>query len=371
MADAYTWSGASNVSTSGTVSATNFTWKWFGEVLHTVALESLRPNVLLKRFGQQYNMPANRGKIFHIPKWNLVNPVTELNIGGNDNVPDGTGIVDSGSEEVEFPDASALSMNSVAVQIRAWGGWFKFTDVWMLVHEIPGALAGGVSQLAHGLAVVTDAHIRDDVLIANFDGGSTGPVELGANEASWDSVVTADNLNVDDLFHMYNALENNNAFTWPGGFYEGLFHPRAIHDLFVNAASGGNLTLSDWLATVQGQGAFERNDLQIIAGISINKSTINTVDNNSGTAISGTGSNGFASSSPTPTGVYNYAFAPGAFAHVSLAGGDPTLIIQPFGSAGTKDPFKREMSISIRSFEVAKELDLAKRSVVLATGASF
>lgn len=360
MATGYTWSGTT----------TSMTWKWFGEVLHTVALESLRPNVLLKRFGQMYNMPPGRGKMFHIPKWNLVNPVGELPIGGGTG-PSGTY---AEADEVLGPDGHALSMDTVPVQIRAWGGHFKFTDVWMMIEEIPGALAGGVSQLGHGLAVVEDGHIRDDVLIAKMITASpaTAAFQHGGGAGAWNSVAAGNTLIIDDLFDAYDALENKYAFKWPGpgeGIYEGIFPPRAIHDLFLS--SGGAVNLSDWLSTVPGQGAFERNEMRVVAGVTLNKSKVNCATDNAGTRVTGTGSNGFVDASPqVATGYYGWVLAPGAFAVVELAGGAPTIIIQPFGSAGTDDPYKRKMTVAVKAFMVAKELDLANRAGVIAIGAS-
>ena len=60
--------------------------------------------------------------------------------------------------------------------------------------------------------------------------------------------------------------------------------------------------------------------------------------------------------------------APGAYAVVDLQSGPPSIIVQPFGSAGTADPTKKRMTVGMKAYYTTVRMDLANRLVRISSG---
>lgn len=319
-------------------------YTFLGQYLHKVAQETLYPQLFLYQFGQKVPLPGNSGRIINIPYFKKVEPVQKFSTGTG--TASGEGVAPS----AEFQ----MSGDKYTAEMFGYHGYIGFSDFFWAVHEIPGVLAAGVRQLSAHLAKLYDIAIHDQISATG-----TGTLVDGKDGlAGGTGVSSADGLTVDGLFAAQTTLEENLAPTYPDGTYACILHPRQVYDVFTNAETSAGVSLTNWLNTDRGQKMYENAVLGTLAKLKIHVSTQSVVTGY-GTA--------FAMQSAS-SGYHAPVIAPGAYAVIDLQNARPSIIIQPFGSAGTADPTKTHMTVGIKGYFTAKAMDTSNRLVKISTG---
>lgn len=355
-----------------------YKWQFFGETLHSAVLEGYYPKLILHDMGSHITLPGHRGKTIYVAQWKRVNPVKELFV--NDNYRDFDGVGDTA--ETDFPVSDTMEMQNYSGSIQAFGGSFGFTDTHANITEVTGELVEGSRQLGAGYAEkVTDNTLRQIYDGLNDADANVRAAKMGSGGTTYGATTNTDYMTLTDISKVRAWFESDASGyvpAFPDGNYRGIIHPNVRHDLFVDAAAA-SYSLIDWLQTSRGQGMYSGVKIPVIHEIALNISAFDTTDPYFGhTAFDGDRSYaayGVNGDEPFPTaGTHGYMslfFAPGAFANLSLANATPSLIIQPFGSGGTKDPLKREMTIGIKGYQTCILQDMAKRCVLMSTASSL
>jgi hypothetical protein len=330
-------------------------FSWFAEFLSTVAQENLYPHLFLHQWGVQTPLPANRGKKIYIPYF--VEPPATLVAA----LP--TIAADADTGEAETNTGFRMQMNKYSGEVAGYGGHFQFTDFFMSIEEIPDVLEAGVRQLSHRLAETYEGIIRTK-LNAALNGSTCHQVFAGGKAIG--TIAATDYLTVDDLFRGEELLKSSNSFTFPDGSFKTILNPRVTYDLWTDQSGATpGVKMTDWLSTSQGQTKYENGMIGKVARQEIYESTENAPMFTGGageyTNINAAGALALAS---------GWTISPGAYAVIDLQGMTPNVIIQPFGSAGTVDPLKRNMTVGIKGFFTSVAMDTANRLVGYVSGAS-
>lgn len=352
----------------------NNTWKFFGEVLLNSALEEYYPKLVLHDMASHITLPGHRGKKVYVPQWNKVNPVSELNISASD----GTDV-----DETVSPSAHEMTMKNYDGTIQGFGGSFKYSDIHASITEMMDELTAGARQLGGGYAVTVEDNALTTLLNALDDGAKPDSIAatIGANGKTWANATAADLLKLSDISRVRAYFESNvDGLTpaYPDGTYKGIIHPNNAHDLFTDVDSGTyGYNMVQWLQTSRGQGMFEANKIPVLHGVSLETSAYDTtdpynshaawVDDNTDLTNQPFG----AGVTGNPTGYVCMFFAPGAWSNLSLANATPSIIIQPFGSAGTEDSLKRKMTVGIKGYQTCIPQDMARRALFIAAGSTL
>lgn len=327
-------------------------YTFLGRYLHKVAQETLYPQLFLYQFGQKVPLPGNSGKIIHIPYFIKQEPIESV----------GTGVSESAVPGTEF----AVSGDNYTGEVAGYHGFFGFSDFFYATHEVPGVLAAGVRQLAAHMAKTYDNQIRDalSALTAAASGTGASACAINGSQGLYGSVASGSitsgmHLSVDGLLAAEASLGDDDAMAFPDGTYACIISPAQGYDMFTDQAGTGNanINISSWLQTTAGQSKYERAVLGTIGRLKIMTSTQSVAYFPSpGTAA--------VSSSPmaaSTEGYGAYVIAPGAYAVVDLQNARPSIIIQPFGSAGTADPTKKKMTVGMKGYWTQINMDTGNR----------
>ena len=329
-------------------------YTFLGRYLHKVAQEALYPQLFLYEYGQKVPLPGNRGKIIHIPYFIKQEPILPVN----------TGTAESAMPSAEF----AVSGANYSAEVGGYHGHFAFSDFFYATHEVPGVLAAGVRQLAAHMAKTYDNLIRNN--LSGLTGAATGTAASSCTingavglYGAITGVAATDALTVDGLFGAETSLTNDLAPAFPDGTYACILAPPQVYDLFTDQGGTalGKVKLTDWLNTTRGQDKYERAVIGTMSRLKIMVST-ESVPKYYATAAA----NGFAASA---SGYGGSVIAPGAYAVIDLENARPSIIIQPFGSAGTLDPTKKKMTVGMKGYFTAVNMDTGNRFRRLISGA--
>lgn len=374
IADALTSLYGGSEGTAGANAAN--AWEFFGEMMHSNILEEYYPKLLIHDQGQHITLPGHRGKTVHIRSWNKANPVGEMTMYDRDGAKTVSGV--AGDEEWLVPEANqdVMSLEDYVGTIRAFGGYFPFTDIHMSISEVAETLSVGARQLGGGYAeTVEDEGLK--VLLETL-GGPEVPITRGSGSTNWGSVTSSDYITLSDIYQVaieFEADVDGMTYAFPDGYYHGIVHPYVKHDLMTNAAAASH-ALVDWVQTSRGQGMYEGGKVPVLNNVMLETSAFDTTDPyNSHAAFSQSGWPGGLGASGFNTGASGYLslfFAPGAFSTLDLANATPSLILQPFGSGGaTGDPLKRAMTIGIKGYQTWVPHQVNRRLQIMATATSL
>lgn len=326
-------------------------YTFLGRYLHKVAQEALYPQLFLYEYGQKVPLPGNSGKIIHIPYFIKQEPIEDA----------GTGTAESAAPSTEY----AISGDNYSAEVKGFHGHFGFSDFFYNTHEVPGVLAAGVRQLAAHMAKEYDGDIKDNLsgLTGNASGTASSACAINGSQGLYGAttgLTSGAPLTIDGLFAAETSLVDADAPAFPDGTYATILAPQQIYDLFTDqgGTGAGNVKLSDWLATSQGQMKYERAVLGTISRMKTMVSTESVVKFGAGVGPMSAGSSGFG----------GMVIAPGAYGVVDLQNARPSIIIQPFGSAGTADPTKKKMTVGMKGYYTSVPMDTGNRFRLLVSG---
>ena len=290
---------------------------FLGKYLHKVAQEALYPQLRLYNHGQKVPLPGNRGRIIYIPYFVKEEPIQAMGLSANEHLS---------------PTGYSMSGANYSGIVKGYHGHFQFTDFFWATHEVPGILAAGVRQLAAHMAKIYDEDINTQLWKeGTFVHGTSGLA--GATN----TLTSSSAMSLKAIFGAEEVLAANDAPSFPDGTYRGVFHPRQMYDLFTNAADitgYGSINFPSWLSTTSGQNKFERAVVGTMGRIMLETSSTSVQAVTGASAVSGS----LGMSNSSQSGYNAYVIAPGAYAVVDLQNAPPSIVIQPFGSAGTRRP---------------------------------
>lgn len=323
-------------------------YTFLGRYLHKVAQETLYPTLFLYQFGQKVPLPGNSGKIIHIPYFIKQEPIEDA----------GTGTSEPDKPASEF----AVSGANYTGEVAGHHGYFGFSDFFYATHEIPGVLAAGVRQLAAHMAKTYDNEIRDNLsgLTGNASGTASSACAINGAQGLYGAttgITSGMHLSVDGLLAAEASLADDDAMAFPDGTYACVISPAQGYDMFTDQAgsANANINISSWLQTQAGQRKYEQAVLGTIGRLKIMTSTQSIAYYTAGQGPMTAGAEGYGA----------YVIAPGAYAVVDLQNARPSIIIQPFGSAGTADPTKKKMTVGMKGYWTTINMDTGNRFRIL------
>jgi N4-gp56 family major capsid protein len=318
-----------------TISATTATatMTFLGKYLHNLAQEALWPQLFLYELGEKVPLPSNRGKHIFIPyyyKKNYIHAATE-------------------ASRSDVTWSSALSGHFYSGTVVGRRGSIVFSDFFVATHEVPGVMGQAVKQLSQYLAQGYESLILTAICANGTYFCADGATASGA-------VVETTPLTLRGLYRASTTLEANDAPRYPDGLYAGVFHPKALHNLKINASASDYIR---WATTIESGGpesliaeSLRRATIGTVAGIRLMTSTHN------GKFVHAAG--GASASNSAHMG---FVIAPGAYACVDLESARPSVIIKPLGSGGaTSDPANERMSVAVKGYFAAIPMDITATS---------
>lgn len=319
-----------------------------GKHLTKIAQDVLYPQLFLFELGEKVPLPGNSGKHIFIPVRRRVRTVGVLT--------EGTVLL-----------TSAASAHFYSGMVSGFAGGFGYNDFFVATNEIPMVLGQDAKNLGVDMAQKYESAILSKISGSGLGTASTNTMFVppdGSTAAG--SVATTTNMLLAGLFQATTLLRSNNAPTYPDGLFAGVFHPKQVYDLYVNAsgtAKFGNYN-TQLLNTDAGAKTLAGATLGQIAGIRILQST-NSAKYFLGTAAA----TGTAGTSAGASSYIGMVLAPGAYACVDLENERPRIIVKEFGSGGaTGDPADQKMSQSIKGYFCCVAMDAVNRIATIPSG---
>jgi N4-gp56 family major capsid protein len=303
----------------------------FNRHLTKVAERTLLATPVLYEFANKYPLPGGAGKTLFVPKhvsYNSLRAITE-----------GT---------VLTPCANSAGYYSATV--AGYGDVKGYTDFLEMVREIPTTLTHDIEDMMTNSSLKIDSLVR-----AQLSGAGT----YVAPDGSTATGSVADNTVMKQRF-MFDAngtLASKNVPRYADGCYWGAFHPRQIHDLFVNTSAGSQLGtyvagVAGFLeATEIGAKKLEMATIGKLGGIRIFESTGSPL-------LTGTTTTGAISADSS--GYQAYVMGPGAVAAVDLATAKLRSYVKGLGSAGTADPIDQLMTLGVKFYFASTIMDATR-----------
>lgn len=320
-------------------SQTNAVMGWFNKHLTLVAERTLKNTPVLYEFADKHPLPGGSGKTLFVPRHISQDTIAALT--------EGTPV-----------SICSNSAGYYSATVVGYGAARGYTDFLEMVREVPTTITHDIEDMMRDAGNKIDSLLRVQLCGVAFSAtnyvapdGATG----------YGSVASATNLKQRFLFDANTTLASNKAPRYSDGCYWGAFHPRQIHDLFINTSAGGtNLGIDNvnWLeGTETGVKAIQRAMIGKLGGIRIFETT------NTPTIINGTSISGAASSS----GFQAYVMGPGAIGAIDLSTAKLRSYVKALGSAGTADPIDQLMTVGVKFYFAPLKKD-TNRFVYTASG---
>lgn len=318
-----------------TSATANHVMSLFNRHLRKTAEQTLYATPVLYTFATKAPLPGNAGKTIFIPKHYGRNGIRSL--------VEGTKI-----------DTCATSTHYYSATVVGYGDAREYSDFLVAIKEIPSLINDDVRSMTEFAGQKVDSLIRTAICAA---GTWVSPDGVVANT----DVVETTSLKQRFLFDAYATLASNNAMRYPDRLYWGAFHPKAIHDLFVNtsAGTGAGSLVASLMNTESGFKQLQEATIGKLGGIRIVETTTTPVIANGVGGVSEGANSGYAA----------YVMGPGAVGAVDLANSRLKTYIKPFGSGGaTGDPIDQFMTVGVKFYFAAVAMDTTKRLVRTASG---
>jgi len=319
---------------AGSLTSTNTVFSLFGKHLHKVAEKTLFLTPVLYEFADKHPLPGKSGTTMFIPRSIQKDQVIALT--------EGTPI-----------GPSATSAHYYSGTVAGYGAAKRYSDFLVDVHEIPAMISNDIE----GMTKYAGYKI-DSLILGAISAGGTYVAPDGATATG--SVVDTTPLKQRFLFDASTTLDSVGSPYYGDGLYWGAFHPRTVHDLYVNTSSGATqlFSTSNFLTeTDYGAQKLERMGATVLGNVRIWKS------NHSGKGVFAAGGMSAGNS-----GHMSFVMAPGAVAAVDLATSRLRTYMKPLGSAGADDPIDQKMTAGVKFYFTAIAMDTANRLVKTASG---
>lgn len=312
----------------------------FNRHLTKVAERTLINTPVLYEFADKHPLPGKSGKTLFVPRHisqNLIATLTE-----------GTPVA-----------ICSHSAGYYSASVSGFGAAVGYSDFLEMVREIPTTITHDIEDMVKNGANKVDSLIRVKLC------GTSTYVQPDGSTASG-AVKSTTNLKQRFLFDAFTTLAGNNVPMYGDGLYWGAFHPRQVHDLFVNTSGSGQLATykgsqqAGFLENTDvGARKLERFDMGVLGGVRIFKSTNTPVL---------TGAAAVGPISADNSGFQAFVMGPGAVGAVDLATARMRSYIKGLGSAGTADPIDQRMTVGVKFYFTAIAKDVATRSVRTGSG---
>lgn len=319
---------------AGSLTSTNTVFSLYGKHLQKRAEKTLFLTPVLYEFADKHPLPGKSGTTIFIPRSIQKNQIIALS--------EGTPI-----------GPSATSAHYYSGTVAGYGGAKRYSDFLVAVHEIPTMISNDIE----GMTKYAGYKI-DSLILGAISAGGTYVAPDGSTGTG--SVKAATNLKQRFLFDAATTLDSVGTPTYGDGFYWGAFHPRAVHDLFVNTSSGATQlfgTNTFLQNTEEGARMLKKGMMGELGGVRIWKS------NHSGKAVFAAG--GMSASN---SGHMAFVMGPGAVGAVDLATSRLRTYVKPFGSAGADDPVDQKMTAGVKFYFTAVAMDTTNRLIKTASG---
>lgn len=298
-------------------------------------LDNLYPDLYLYQFGVKKTLPRNFGKQITFTRY--------FKAGGNMAVPfqitEGTII-----------GQSAISAATIAATVVGYGAAVGVTD-FIVMTAISDIVRGSVFELSKAMALKIERNIRAAISAT----GALLPSKNQAGTASG-SVATTSTIDAVDLFRAAAKLRQNDARTWPDGYFAAVVAPKVAFDLRQDATQAAWIDINKY-ATNDTVNMIYRGEVGRMGGVRVVESS--EAKRVVGTPIS-TNASGFLS----------LVIGPGAYGVVELDGVAASVYVKQVGSAGSADPVNQKGSVGVKVYMAVAALE-ASRMVRIASGGAL
>jgi len=294
----------------------------FNKHLTKIAERTLIDTPVLYEFADKHPLPGKSGKTLFVPRHisqDVIQPLTE-----------GTPVT-----------ICSTSAGYYSATVAGYGGAIGYSDFLEMVREIPTTITHDIEDMMKNSSNKVDSLIRTQLCGTSLSGRFVSP----DGSTTFGSVKATTSLKQRFLFDAYTVLDSGNTPMYSDGFYWGAFHPRQIHDLFVNTSAGGTVLGAGYMElTDAGASKLERATIGALGGVRIFKTTNTPKLGNNGGAMS---------AAAAVSGYQAYVMGPGAVGAVDLATSRLKSYIKEPGSAGTGDPIDQRMTVGVKFYFAA------------------
>lgn len=303
----------------------------FNRHLTKVAERTLIDVPVLYELADKHPLPGKSGKTLFVPRHLSFDNIVALT--------EGTPI-----------GFSSTCAGYYSATVAGYGGAKGYSDFLEMVREIPTTITHDIEDMMKYSGNKVDSLIRTKLCGTSTFVSPDGSTATG-------SVKSTTPLKQRFLFDAHTTLATNNVPMYNDGFYWGAFHPRALHDLFVNTSAGGTVLGAGYMElTDTGASKLERATIGALGGVRIFKTTNAPVL----AALGGL--------SASNSGHQAFVMGPGAVGAIDLATSRLRSYIKGLGSAGTEDPIDQVMTVGVKFYFAAIAKDVASRSVRTVSG---
>lgn len=307
---------------------TGNTWGLFGKHLTKEAERTLIDVPVLYEFADKHPLPGKSGKTIFVPRHLSFDNIVGLT--------EGTAL---------GPSATCAAYYSATV--AGYGGVRGYSDFLEFIREIPTTITNDINDMMKYSGNKIDSLLRTQVCA---DGSATFVSPDGSTASG--SVLTTTALKQRFLFDAYATLAGENVPMYSDGFYWGAFHPRVIHDLFVNTSAGGTVLGAGYMElTDVGASKLERCTIGALGGVRVMKTT-NCPRLGTSTAIGGF--------SADNSGYQSFVMGPGALGAIDLSTARLKAFVKPPGSGGTSDPIDQLMTAGVKFYFAPIKKDITR-----------
>jgi len=306
-----------------------------GEYYDKLLLDNLYPNLYLYQLGEKRKVPRGTGKVVHWTRYYKANTAARaLPFAITDGTPVGL---------------SALSATRVSATLAGLGSAVGISD-FVVMTGVSDMVKGAVFELSKGMALAIERQCR-----AAISGVGTQIIAAGVTATTGLSLIgTTSLINSVDLMRATANLREDNARTWPDGFYATLMHPKVAFDLRNDATA-----IVGWadinIQTSRGQDRVYHGEVGTLYGTRvIESSEVKTLKEGQ------TPNSSAYRMSASSSGFVTTTIAPGAFGVVELDGATASVFVNQVGSAGSADPINQIGSVGVKTYFAAAVLEAAR-----------
>jgi N4-gp56 family major capsid protein len=310
-----------------------------GEYYDRLLLDNLYPNLYFYQLAEKRRVPRGTWKVVHWTRYyksahGFATPYA---------ITDGTPI-----------GLSTLSTAQVSATLAGYGTAVGVSD-FIVMTGISDVVKGAVFELSKSMALALDTLCR-----ALLSAGVTQTYAAGATALTGMSDCGTNSLiNAADLARVVAKLRQNDARTYPDGFYATIMHPKVAYDLRNDATASTTNWFDSNTGTAGGQQRLYHGEIGSVYGTRVIESS------NAKQLLPTTAS--LYRISEQASGFVTTVLAPGAFGVVELDGAGASVFVKQVGSSGSSDAINQLGSVGIKTYFATAELDAA-RGIRFATG---
>lgn len=290
-------------------------------------LDNLYPDLYLYQFGVKKSIPRNFGKTIAFTRY------YKASAAGGMYVP-------IALTEGTSPGLSSLSAASITATLSSFGAAVGITDL-IVMTAISDVVRGAVYELSKGAALKIERKTRQTI-------SATGALLPAKNTAGTGSatLTTASTIDAVDLYRAAAKLRQNDARTWPDGYFAGVMHPAVAFNVRNDTSTGGWIDVNKY-ASDQTVGQIYRGEVGRIGGVRV-------VESSEAKQLYG------LPISVANSGFLTMVIGPGAYGEVELDGMAASVYVHQVGSSGSADPLNQKGSVGVKVYFAPVALEAAR-----------